>query len=82
MRNCVSPIVVFVKIKKIHNNNLKSNIQVKLNAIKENFVWLTFRDDLFSGEKVFQLLESKESDLQNDVKYDDNVKNHNIWNGR
>ena len=38
MRNCVSPIVVFVKIKKFHNKNLKSNIQVKLNAIKENFV--------------------------------------------
>ena len=78
MRNCVSPIVVFVKIKNNHNKNFKSNTQVNLNAIKENFVRLTFRDELFRVEKVFQLLESKESDLQNDMKYDDNVKNRKI----
>ena len=78
MRNCVSPIVIFVKTKKIHNKNLKSNTQVKLNPTKENFVRLTFRDELFRVEKVFQILESKESDLQNDMKYDDNVKNRKI----
>ena len=63
MCNYISPIVIFVKTKQFDNKNLKSNIQVKFNGIKQNFVWLTFRDELFSGEKGFQILESKESDL-------------------